>query len=67
MTFQSPFHIIQENLEYAAACLSGARYYEFSKAYAMYEDIKSKILLVDQSLNFTLEELKELWIEASST
>lgn len=47
--------------------LYGARYYEFSKAYAMYEDIKSKILLVDQSLNFTLEELKELWIEASST
>lgn len=47
--------------------LYGARYYEFSKAYNMYEDIKSKLLLIDQSLNFTLEELKSLWIEASLT
>jgi len=29
------------------AYLSGARYYEFSKALAMYTDIKDKILLVD--------------------
>ena len=33
----------------------------------MYEDIKSKLLLIDQSLNFTLEELKNLWIESSLT
>lgn len=47
--------------------LYGARYYEFSKSYNMYEDIKSKLLLIDQSLNFTLEELKNLWIESSLT
>lgn len=46
------------------AYLSGARYYEFSKALAMYTDIKDKILLVDSTLDFTVEQLKEMWIEA---
>ena len=44
--------------------LNGARYYEFSKAYHMYLDIKAKILVVDENLDFTLEQLKTLWIEA---
>ena len=48
------------------AYLSGARYYEFSKALAMYTDIKDKILLVDESLDFTIEQLKELWVEAKA-
>jgi hypothetical protein len=44
--------------------LNGARYYEFSKAYHMYLDIKAKILIVDENLDFTLEQLKTLWTEA---
>ena len=48
------------------AYLSGARYYEFSKALAMYTDIKDKILVVDPSLDFTLQQLKTLWLEAST-
>lgn len=47
------------------AYLSGARYYEFSKALVMYTDIKDRILLVDSTLDFTVEQLKEMWIEAS--
>ncbi|MEG2283835.1 MAG: DUF4376 domain-containing protein [Bacilli bacterium] len=45
--------------------LNGARYYEFSKAYHMYLDIKAKILVVDENLDFTLQQLKTLWTEAS--
>ena len=48
------------------AYLTGARYYEFSKAVAMYTDIKDKILLVDESLDFTIEQLKEMWVEAKA-
>lgn len=48
------------------AYLSGARYYEFSKALAMYADIKDKILLVDNTLDFTEQQLKELWVEAEA-
>lgn len=48
------------------AYLNGVRYYEFSKALAMYTDIKDKILLVDESLDFTIEQLKELWVEAKA-
>ena len=47
------------------AYLTSARYYEFSKALAMYTDIKDKILLVDLTLDFTVEQLKEMWVEAS--
>ena len=49
------------------AYLSGARYYEFSKAYLMYLDIKSKILTINSELDFNLSELKTLWLEASQT
>ena len=45
------------------AYLSGARYYEFSKALAMYTDIKDKILLVDDTLDFTEQQLKDMWRE----
>ena len=30
----------------------------------MYTDIKDKILLVDDTLDFTEQELKNMWIEA---
>ena len=46
--------------------LSGARHYEFSKALAMYTDIKDKILLVDDTLDFTEQQLKDMWIEAKA-
>lgn len=46
------------------AYLTGARYYEFSKALAMYTDIKDKILLVDNTLDFTEQQLKDMWREA---
>ena len=54
--------------EYAMykAYLSGARHYEFSKALAMYTDIKDKILLVDDTLDFTEQQLKDMWIEAKA-
>lgn len=44
--------------------LYGARFYEFSKALHMYNDIKPKILTVNSELNFTIEQLKTLWEEA---
>ena len=46
--------------------LNGARFYEFSKAYHMYLDIKVKILAVNPLLDYTLEQLKTLWLEAST-
>ena len=46
--------------------LNGARFYEFSKAYHMYLDIKAKILAVDSSLDFNIDQLKTLWLEAST-
>ena len=46
--------------------LNGARYYEFSKAYHMYLDIKDKVLVVDSNLDFNVDQLKLLWIEASN-
>lgn len=45
--------------------LNGARFYEFSKAFRMYLDIKEKLLLIDGDVNFTIEQLKEMWLEAS--
>lgn len=48
------------------AYLSGARYYEFSKALAMYTDIKDKILLVDDTLDFTEQQLKDMWAEVKA-
>ena len=47
------------------AYLTGARYYEFSKALAMYTDIQVKILAVNPELDFSVEQLKTLWTEAS--
>lgn len=44
--------------------LYGAKVYEFSKSYLIYEDIKPKLLNIDSSLNYTVEELKTLWKEA---
>lgn len=45
--------------------LNGASFYEFSKAYHMYLDLKAKMLAVNPLLDYTLEQLKTLWLEAS--
>ena len=47
------------------AYLEQARFYEFEKTLAMFNDIKSKFAAVDESLDFTLEQLKSMWLEAS--
>ena len=47
------------------AYLEQARFYEFEKTLAMFNDIKSKFVAVNESLDFTLEQLKSMWIEAS--
>lgn len=47
------------------AYLEQARFYEFEKTLLMFNDIKSKFVAVNESLNFTLEQLKTMWLEAS--
>lgn len=47
------------------AYLNSARYYEFNKTLNMYNDIKSKLIEINPNLNFTTEELKLMWINAS--
>jgi len=48
------------------AYLNGARYYEFAKTYTMYEEIKVKLIEINTALDFSLEQLKTMWIEASN-
>lgn len=48
------------------AYLNGARYYEFAKTYAMYEEIKVKLIEIDTALDYNLNQLKTMWIEASN-
>lgn len=48
------------------AYLEQARFYEFEKTLVMFNDIKSKFVAVDESLDFTLEQLKSMWLEAST-
>jgi hypothetical protein len=45
--------------------INGARFYEFSKTYQIYIEIKEKILTVNPELDYTVNELIEFWIEAS--
>lgn len=47
------------------AYLEQARFYEFEKTLVMFNDIKAKFITVDESLDFTLEQLKSMWLEAS--
>ncbi|MDA0697449.1 MAG: hypothetical protein O2793_13710 [Proteobacteria bacterium] len=47
------------------AFLNGARYYEFAKTYAMYEEIKVKLIEINSALDFSLEQLKAMWMTAS--
>jgi hypothetical protein len=47
------------------AYLEQARFYEFEKTLVMFTEIQDKFAAVDESLNFTLEQLKSMWIEAS--
>jgi hypothetical protein len=48
------------------AYLNGARYYSFAKAYSVYLDIKPKLLVVDNSLDYTQSDLITKWNEAST-
>lgn len=57
-----------ENLEKYAmykAYLEQARFYEFSKAFSMFNDIKDKLIKTNENLDFTLQQLKSMWTEAS--
>lgn len=47
------------------AYLEQARFYEFSKTLEMFNDIKDKFAAIDESLDFTVEQLKAMWLEAS--
>lgn len=47
------------------AYLSGARFYEFSKALAMYTEIKPHLLAINGQLDFTEAQLKVIWKESS--
>ena len=48
------------------AYLEQSRFYEFEKTLVMFNDIKAKVIAVDESLDFTLEQLKNMWKEASN-
>lgn len=48
------------------AYLEQSRFYEFEKTLVMFNDIKAKFIAVDKSLDFTLEQLKNMWKEASN-
>lgn len=57
-----------ENLEKYAmykAYLEQARFYEFEKALVFFNDIKGKFVNIDERLDFTVEQLKTMWKEAS--
>lgn len=47
------------------AYLEQARFYEFEKTLMMFNDIRAKFVAVDESLDFTLEQLRAMWLEAS--
>lgn len=47
------------------AYLEQARFYEFEKTLVMFNDIKTKFIVFDESLDFTLVQLKAIWLEAS--
>jgi hypothetical protein len=46
------------------AYLNGARFYEFSKATGLYNELKEKIVAINPELDFSIEQLKTLWQEA---
>lgn len=47
------------------AYLNGARYYEFPKAMSLYSELREKIIEINPALDFSEEQLKVLWSEAS--
>lgn len=47
------------------AYLSRSKYYEFTRALAMFNEIREKFTTIDSSLNFTDEQLKQMWLAAS--
>lgn len=47
------------------AYLSRSKYYEFTRALYMFNEIRQKFIAIDPRLNFTDEQLKQMWLEAS--
>ena len=47
------------------AYLEQARYYEFQKSLVMFEEIRDKFSEFNEDLNFSTEQLRNMWIEAS--
>lgn len=48
------------------AYLNAARYYEFDKTLKMYDEIKTRLIEINQSLDFSFDQLKSMWLEASN-
>ena len=47
------------------AYLEQVRYYEFQKSLVMFEEIRDKFSEFNEDLNFSTEQLRDMWIEAS--
>lgn len=48
------------------AYLNGARFYEFDKTYAMYDEIKVKLIEINAGLDFSIDQLKIMWRAAAA-
>ena len=51
--------------DYYKAYLDYAQHYEFEMAINMFNDIREKFIGLDESLNFSDEQLRAMWLEAS--
>ena len=47
------------------AYLEQVRYYEFQKSLVMFEEIRDKFSEFNEDLNFSTEQLRDMWIEVS--
>lgn len=47
------------------AFLKSARFYEFSRVLVMFNEIREKFTAIDPRLNFTDEQLKQMWLAAT--
>lgn len=45
--------------------LKAASFYEYELAYTMFDEIRDKFTAIDASFNFSDEQLKAMWLEAS--
>lgn len=47
------------------AFLSGSRFYEFGQTMQMFKQVRSYLVAINPILDFTDEQLQEMWLEAS--